>query len=125
MQNVTRDMRRLTGELHELEEELRSGGGAKKIEKQHREGKWTARERVDRLIDRGIRFLEIGLLVAYAIAFVLENRGAVRVHFVLTSAHVSLVWLILLALGVGLLGGILLAQLERRRRRRSHQAPEH
>src|SRR4051794_12803098 len=65
MQNVTRDMRRLTGELHELEEELRSGGGAKKIEKQHREGKWTARERVDRLIDRGIRFLEIGLLVAY------------------------------------------------------------
>ena len=33
--------------------------------------------------------------------------------------------LILLALGVGVLGGILLAQLERRRRRRSHQVPEH
>ena len=48
-----------------------------------------------------------------------------NVHFVLATAHVSLVWLILLALGVGLLGGILLAQLERRRRRRSHQAPEH
>jgi len=72
-----------------------------------------------------LRLIVLGLLVAYAIAFVLENRGAVRVHFVLTSAHVSLVWLILLALGVGLLGGILLAQLERRRRRRSHQAPEH
>ena len=72
-----------------------------------------------------LRLTVLGLLVAYAIAFVLENRGAVRVHFVLTSAHVSLVWLILLALGVGLLGGILLAQLERRRRRRSHQAPQH
>ena len=70
-----------------------------------------------------LRLIVLGLLVAYAIAFVLENRGAVRVHFVLTSAHVSLVWLILLALGVGLLGGILLAQLERRRRRRTHQAP--
>ncbi len=72
-----------------------------------------------------LRLIVLGLLVAYAIAFVLENRNAVHVHFVLTSAHVSLVWLILLALAVGLIGGILLAQLERRRRRRAHQAPEH
>ena len=71
-----------------------------------------------------VRLILLGLLVAYAIGFILENRGQVRVHFVLVSAHVSLVWLILLALGVGLLGGILLAQLERRRRRRSHQAAE-
>ncbi len=70
------------------------------------------------------RLLILGLLVAYAIAFILENRSQVRVHFVLATASVSLVWLILLALGVGLLGGILLAQLERRRRRRSHQFPE-
>ena len=72
-----------------------------------------------------LRLIVLGLLVAYAIAFVLENRTQVEVHFVLWTAHVSLVWVILLALGVGLLGGILLAQLERRRRRRSHQAPEH
>jgi uncharacterized integral membrane protein len=72
-----------------------------------------------------VRLIVLGLLVAYAIAFVLENRNQVHVHFVLTSAHVSLVWLILLALGVGLLGGILLAQLERRRRRRSDQTGEH
>jgi uncharacterized integral membrane protein len=71
------------------------------------------------------RLIVLGVLVAYAIAFVLENRKQVSVHFVLSTARVSLVWLILLALGVGLLGGILLAQLERRRRRRSHQAPEH
>jgi uncharacterized integral membrane protein len=72
-----------------------------------------------------LRLIVLGLLVAYAIAFVLENRTQVDVHFVLWTAHVSLVWVILLALGVGLLGGILLGQLERRRRRRSHQAPEH
>jgi hypothetical protein len=56
-----------------------------------------------------LRLIVLGLLVAYAIGFVL------------TSAHVSLVWLILLALGVGVLGGILLGQLERRRRRRSNE----
>jgi uncharacterized integral membrane protein len=71
-----------------------------------------------------VRLIVLGLLVAYAIGFVLENRKPVRVHFVLTSAHVSLVWLILLALGVGLLGGLLLGQLERRRRRRTRETPE-
>jgi uncharacterized integral membrane protein len=69
-----------------------------------------------------LRLIVLGLLVAYAIGFVLENRKQVHVHFVLTSAHVSLVWLILLALGVGVLGGILLGQLERRRRRRSNES---
>jgi uncharacterized integral membrane protein len=72
-----------------------------------------------------LRLIVLGLLVAWAIAFVLENRTQVSVHFVLGTARVSLVWVILLALGVGLLLGILLAQLERRRRRRSHQAAEH
>src|SRR5438105_13343913 len=65
MQSFARDMRSLVGELHELEQNLRSGCGTKKIEKQHREGKSTARERIDRLIDSGTIFLEIGLLVAY------------------------------------------------------------
>ena len=68
------------------------------------------------------RLIVLGLLITYAITFILENRKQVSVHFVLVTARVSLVWLILLSLGVGLLGGILLAQLERRRRRRSHQS---
>jgi uncharacterized integral membrane protein len=73
-----------------------------------------------------VRLIVLGLLVAYAVAFVLENKTTVEVHFVLAKARVSLVWLILLALAVGLLGGILLAQLERRRRRRrrTDEAPE-
>jgi 3-methylcrotonyl-CoA carboxylase beta subunit len=58
-------MRHLVEELRDLEDRLRLGGGPKKIEKQHRDGKLTARERIDRLIDRGSLFVEIGLLVAY------------------------------------------------------------
>jgi uncharacterized integral membrane protein len=58
------------------------------------------------------------LLIAFAIAFVLENRKDVSLHFVFVTARVSLIWLILLSLALGLVGGILLAQLERRRRRR-------
>jgi 3-methylcrotonyl-CoA carboxylase beta subunit len=58
-------MRSLVAGFQELEDKLRLGGGPKKIEKQHREGKLTARERVARLIDPGTAFLEIGLLIAF------------------------------------------------------------
>ncbi len=58
-------MRELVDGLQTLEEKLRAGGGAKKIEKQHRDGKLTARERIAALIDPGAMFLEIGLLIAY------------------------------------------------------------
>jgi acetyl-CoA carboxylase carboxyltransferase component len=58
-------MRALSRELQELEDRLRQGGGAKKIEKQHRDGKMTARERVAALIDPGSMFFEIGLLIAH------------------------------------------------------------
>jgi uncharacterized integral membrane protein len=64
------------------------------------------------------RLIALALLVAYAIAFVLENRKQVNLHFVFATASVSLIWLILLSLGIGLVGGVLLAQLERRSRRR-------
>src|SRR5271154_5603570 len=58
-------MRQLVSELQDLEDRLRSGGGPKKIEKQHKDGKLTARERIAQLMDRGTMFLEIGLLIAY------------------------------------------------------------
>jgi acetyl-CoA carboxylase carboxyltransferase component len=57
-------MRALVDELQQFEDRLRVGGGAAKIEKQHRDGKLTARERIDRLMDRGALLLEIGLLIA-------------------------------------------------------------
>jgi acetyl-CoA carboxylase carboxyltransferase component len=55
----------LVVELRVLEERLRQGGGADKIERQHAQGKLTARERIARLLDPDARFQEIGLLVAY------------------------------------------------------------
>src|SRR6202050_5056987 len=58
-------MRQLVESLQELEDRLRQGGGAAKIEKQHRDGKLTARERIAQLLDPGTLFLEIGLLIAY------------------------------------------------------------
>jgi 3-methylcrotonyl-CoA carboxylase beta subunit len=58
-------MRELVDELQQLEDKLRDGGGRKKIEKQHRDGKLTARERIGKLIDPGSMFLETGLLIAY------------------------------------------------------------
>ncbi|MGE5570724.1 MAG: acyl-CoA carboxylase subunit beta [Rhodospirillales bacterium] len=58
-------MRRLLERLETLQKKIRAGGGPEKIEKQHREGKLTARERIQRLIDPSSMFLEIGLLVAY------------------------------------------------------------
>jgi acetyl-CoA carboxylase carboxyltransferase component len=58
-------MRHLVETLRHLEGKLRDGGGVERIEKQHRAGKMTARERVAGLLDAGARFLEIGLLIAY------------------------------------------------------------
>ncbi len=58
-------MRRLAEELEALEIELRLGGGPKKIERQHADGKLTARERLARLFDSGSYFQEVGLLIAY------------------------------------------------------------
>ena len=62
---MTSRLRELSTALRELEDRLRQGGGADKIERQHKQGKLTARERIGLLCDRDTRFLEVGLLVAY------------------------------------------------------------
>ena len=58
-------LRELTEEYQRLESKLRLGGGPEKIEKIHKQGKLTARERIDLLIDPDTFRQEIGLLVAY------------------------------------------------------------
>jgi len=58
-------LRELTGELRRLEAKLRRGGGPDKVERQHKQGKLTARERIELLLDRGAYSQEIGLLIAY------------------------------------------------------------
>src|SRR2546427_2368804 len=61
----TKRLRELTAELKRVESRLRLGGGPSKIERQHKQGKLTARERIDLLLDKGAYRQEIGLLIAY------------------------------------------------------------
>ncbi|MFL6039132.1 MAG: LapA family protein [Gaiellaceae bacterium] len=65
-----------------------------------------------------LRIVFLGLLIAYGIAFVLENNKHVHLHFVVGTTQTSLIWLILLSVALGLILGVLLSQLYRRRRRR-------
>ena len=58
-------LRALTDDYLRLEKHLHLGGGLEKIEKIHRQGKLTARERITRLLDPDAFSQEIGLLIAY------------------------------------------------------------
>ena len=58
-------LRQLTNELQQLESRLFLGGGPDKVERQHQQGKLTARERIALLLDKDSYHQEIGLLVAY------------------------------------------------------------
>jgi uncharacterized integral membrane protein len=64
-------------------------------------------------------FVLVGLLaiLAYVVAFVIKNDDDIEIDFVFFTATISLIWEILLMLGIGVLGGVLLSQLYRRRRR--------
>ena len=55
------------------------------------------------------------LLAIYVIAFVVRNDDEIKIDFVLFSATVSLIWLIIFMIALGVLGGVLLSQLYRRR----------
>jgi 3-methylcrotonyl-CoA carboxylase beta subunit len=58
-------LRDLTAEMLRQEAELRLGGGKKAVERLHEKGRLTARERVEKLIDPGSTFQELGLWAAY------------------------------------------------------------
>ena len=62
---MTSRLRELSAQVRELEATLRQGGGADRVARQHKQGKLTARERIEQLRDPGSYLLEIGLLVAY------------------------------------------------------------
>src|SRR5262249_32814311 len=64
-----------------------------------------------------LKLLVLLAAMAYAAAFVIENHRETEVHFVFHTTRVSLIWLILLAIAIGVLGGVLISQLYRRRRR--------
>lgn len=58
-------LHQLIDEFGEIENEIKLGGGSKRIEKEHGKGKLTARERIERLIDNESRFHELGLWAGY------------------------------------------------------------
>jgi len=58
-------LQRLSEEVVALRASLREGGGAKRVARQHAQGKWTARERIEHLLDPQSPFVEVGLLVAH------------------------------------------------------------
>jgi uncharacterized integral membrane protein len=62
-----------------------------------------------------VTIVALGLIVAYLIAFVAKNDAQVKVHFVFFTVTTSVIWLILLGLAIGIVVGVLLSQLERRR----------
>jgi uncharacterized integral membrane protein len=57
------------------------------------------------------------VVVAYVIAFVVQNTDQIKIDFVFTTARVHLIWEMLLLLAAGLVGGVLVSQLHRHRRR--------
>ena len=56
------------------------------------------------------------LIVAYVIAFIVKNNDQIQIDFVLFDTHTSVIWLIILLLAIGFIGGVMLSQLYRRRR---------
>ena len=62
------------------------------------------------------------LIGAYLIAFVVANDQEAAVDFVFGKATTSLIWVILLSLLAGLVGGVLLSQVARRRYSRRSEA---
>ena len=70
-------------------------------------------------------WLMLGLLIligGYLIAFVVGNDEEARVDFVFAEATTSLIWVILLSLLAGLVGGVLLSQVSHRRHARRTEA---
>lgn len=59
-----RTMDELVADLRQRKERLRLGGGKERLEKQHEQGKLTARERIDELVDQG-SFEEFGLFAQH------------------------------------------------------------
>ena len=55
----------LLAEMYNRADEVKLGGGLKRIEREHSRGKLTARERIAMLVDDETDFTEIGLFVGY------------------------------------------------------------
>jgi uncharacterized integral membrane protein len=78
----------------------------------------VAEEQVKRQRPPWVHLAAIGIVALYALLFIILNTHRVKVSFVFATARISVIWVILLSLAVGLVLGVLLSRLNRRRKRR-------
>jgi 3-methylcrotonyl-CoA carboxylase beta subunit len=62
---MSNELEQIVESIHREEEKIRAGGGQRAVERQHAKGRLTARERIDRLLDPGTSFFELGLWAAW------------------------------------------------------------
>jgi uncharacterized integral membrane protein len=77
-----------------------------------------AEEQAKRQRPPWVQLAAIGLVALYALLFIILNTHRAKVSFVFATARISVIWVILLSLAVGLVLGVLLSRLNRRRKRR-------
>jgi uncharacterized integral membrane protein len=65
-----------------------------------------------------VQLAVIGIVALYALLFIVLNTHRAKVSFVFGTTKVSVIWVILLSLGVGFVLGSLGTRLYRRRKRR-------
>lgn len=64
-----------------------------------------------------VKLALVGCLIAYVVAFIVENTHRIKVDFVFADENVHLIWVMLILVGLGIVFGVLLSQLYRHRRR--------
>jgi uncharacterized integral membrane protein len=65
----------------------------------------------------------LSAMVLYLLAFIVSNDKQIEIEFVFFTATLSLIWAMVLMVGLGVLGGVLLSQLYRRRRGDERREP--
>jgi acetyl-CoA carboxylase carboxyltransferase component len=88
-----RAMADLTATVHNEQEKIREGGGPKAIERQHANGRLTARERIERLVDPG-SFFELAMYAAHGMYEEWGGAPGAGVIIGLARIHTRMVMLI-------------------------------
>lgn len=74
-------------EINKLLSEIKKGGGEKRLQKQREEGKLTARERIEYLLDKGAESIEIGAFAGFEMYQ--EQGGCPSAGVVVVMGYVS------------------------------------
>ncbi len=61
--------------------------------------------------------------IGYSVAFVVGNAKSIKIDFVFGTAHVTLIWSVLLLLVIGFVAGVLGSHLYRQRRSQKPRKP--